>query len=265
VSVLDRFRLVGRTALVTGASKGIGYGVAEALASAGADVVLVARDADRLAAARAKLEADVSARVCDVAADVTTVSGVQAAVERAVATYGRIDVLVNNVGGARAPGFATASLRRLTPEDFDHCFQYNLRSPLLMAQAAVEVMRDRGAGSIVNIGSAVGRPYLSPMKGSSLYAAAKAGLEQLTRYMAIEWAPAIRVNCVASGLVASPASTERVQGELRARVLASMAIDRVGTPEDIAAAVLLLASDAGSWITGATLDVNGGMGLTSLV
>ena len=267
MNILDSFRLDDRVAIVTGGSRGIGFGIASAFASVGAQVVIAARDEAALESARHDI-AGAGGTVLAVTADVTSQTGAAEVAEVAAAAierFGGIDVLVNNVGGARGPGFTTSSLRRMSTEDFDNCFRFNLRSTILMAQETIEPMRARGGGSVVNIGSAIGRPYLSQIRGSSLYASAKAGLIQLTRYMALEWSPDVRVNCIASGLVESPASDERVQGELRANCLSHMASDRIGKPEDIAATALLLASDAGQWITGATYDVNGGMGLRSMI
>lgn len=262
MDVLDAFSLAGRTAVITGASKGIGLAIASMLAAAGADVVIAARGKEVLDAAAERIKRDCGQTAVAVAADASTQEGIQAITQAAITAFGGVDVLVNGIGGSRGPGFKPRYLRNLSVDDFANCFNFNLRSHLLMSQALAPQMIERGGGSIINIGSSIGQAYLSPHNGNSLYASAKAGLIQLTRYMAIEWAPNVRVNCIAPGLVTTDASTERVDSPRQALVVERMAIGRAGRPEDIAGAALLLASDAGSWITGTTVDVNGGMGLT---
>jgi NAD(P)-dependent dehydrogenase (short-subunit alcohol dehydrogenase family) len=258
----DMFSLAGRVAVVTGASKGIGLAIASGLAAQGADVVAAARGEEALGSASERIGRESGRVAVTVTADASTAAGVQAIKDAALQAFGGVDVLVNGIGGSRGPGFKPAYLRNLTDDDFANCFAFNLRSHLLMSRALAPQMIERGGGSIINIGSAIGQAYLSPLNGNALYASAKAGLIQLTRYMAIEWAPAVRVNCVAPGLVTTEASTERVDGSRQSLLVGRMASARLGRPEDIVGAAVLLASDAGSWITGTTIDVNGGMGLT---
>lgn len=259
---VDMFSLADRVAVVTGASKGIGLAIASGLAALGADVVVAARGKDALDSASERIARQSGRAAVTVTADASTADGVQAIKDAALEAFGGVDVLVNGIGGSRGPGFKPAYMRNLTDDDFANCFAFNLRSHLLMSRALAPQMIERGGGSIINIGSAIGQAYLSPLKGNALYASAKAGLIQLTRYMAIEWAPTVRVNCVAPGLVTTEASTERVDGSRQSLLVDRMASARMGRPEDIVGAAMLLASDAGSWITGTTIDVNGGMGLT---
>jgi NAD(P)-dependent dehydrogenase (short-subunit alcohol dehydrogenase family) len=262
VSALDAFSLAGRVAVVTGASKGIGLAIATTLAAAGAEVVVAARGKDGLDAAAERIAAECGKTAVTVAADVSTHEGIDAVEQAALTSFGGADILVNGIGGSRGPGFKARYVRNLSDDDFANCFTFNLRSHLLMSRALVPRMTERGGGSIINIGSAIGQAYLSPLHGNALYASAKAGLIQLTRHLAMEWAPSVRVNCIAPGLVATDASEQRVDSRRQSLLLDRMATGRLGRPEDIAGAALLLASDAGSWITGTTVDVNGGMGLT---
>ena len=262
MSALDAFCLDGRVAVVTGGSKGIGLAIASALAAAGAEVVIAARGKAALEAAAERIENECGRTAVAVVADVSAHHGIDAVAAAALASFGGANILVNGIGGSRGPGFKARYVRNLTDDDFVGCFSFNLRSHLLMSRALAPRMIERGGGSIINIGSAIGQAYLSPLRGNALYASAKAGLIQLTRYLAMEWAPSVRVNCIASGLVATDASEQRVDEAGHALLLDRMATGRLGRPEDIAGAALLLASDAGSWITGTTIDVNGGMGLT---
>jgi NAD(P)-dependent dehydrogenase (short-subunit alcohol dehydrogenase family) len=262
VAALDMFSLVGRVAVVTGGSKGIGLAIASTLAVAGADVVIAARGKAGLDAAAQRIAEQSRGTAVTVAVDVSTRDGVEAVADAALASFDGTDILVNGIGGSRGPGFKARYVHNLTDDDFANCFSFNLRSHLLMSQALAPQMLERGGGSIINVGSSIGQAYLSPLRGNALYASAKAGLIQLTRYLAMEWAPSVRVNCIAPGLVVTDASEQRVDGTRQALLLDRMASGRLGRPEDIAGAALLLASDAGSWITGTTIDVNGGMGLT---
>lgn len=247
-------------ALISGGSQGIGYGIAEGFAAAGASLVVTARSQERLDAACAELRAYGERTVIGVAADASTQAGIERIVGTALAELGRVDVLVNNIGASQTPDFRAAPIAELEAGDFDACFALNLRSPFLMSKAVAPNMIEQGRGAIINISSAAGRPYLLPLHGRALYGPAKAALVEMTRFMAVEWAPTIRVNCIAPGAV----QTKLVDapGDLRDRVIARKALKRRGVPADLVGAALLFASDAGAWITGATLDVNGGLGLT---
>ncbi|MER7847362.1 glucose 1-dehydrogenase [Kitasatospora sp. NPDC096077] len=249
MSVLDRFRLDGRVAVITGASSGLGVAFAVALAEAGADLVLGARRAERLAAVRAAVER-LGRRAVAVRTDVTRPEDCRALVDAAVQDFGRVDILVNNAGisGERP---ATEE----TPEQFREVVDVNLNGCYWMAQAAAPVMPPGGA--IVNVSS-----ILALVTGGlpqAAYSASKAGLLGLTRDLAQQWTPGrgIRVNALAPGLFASPMTDGYADGYLEA-ILPRVLPGRIGRPEELAAALVFLVSDAASYITGSTLTVDGG-------
>ncbi|MBW0114832.1 SDR family NAD(P)-dependent oxidoreductase [Pseudonocardia abyssalis] len=249
--VLDRFRLDGRVAVVTGASSGLGAGFAVALAHAGADLVLAARRADQLAATAAAVEA-VGRRVLAVPTDVTDPDACTALVDAAVAEFGRIDVLINNAG----LGTAVPALKE-SPEQFRRVVAVNLEGAYWMAQSCARVM-GRGS-SIVNISSALG--LIASYAPQAAYAATKAGLIGLTRDLSQQWAGrrGIRVNAIAPGYFASEMTAEIPAEQLSAFVASRSPLGRLGEQQELDSAVVFLASPASSYITGSTLAVDAGM------
>lgn len=249
--VLDRFRLDGRVAVVTGASSGLGAGFAVALAEAGADVALGARRVDRLAETVAAVEA-VGRRAVAVATDVSRVEDCSGLVDAAVAEFGRVDVLVNNAGVGNA-----VPASRETPEEFRGVLDVNLEGAYWMAQACGRVM---GPGSsIVNISS-----VLSLTTGGlpqAAYAASKAGLNGLTIDLAAQWTgrKGIRVNAIAPGFFPTEMTDDLVPGYMQDLVERRVPARRTGRLEECAAAVVFLASDAASYISGVVLPVDGGL------
>jgi len=250
VTVLDRFRLDGRVALVTGASSGLGVACAQALAEAGCDVVLGARRLDRLQETKALVEA-AGRRALVVQTDVTEPEQCAAMVAAAVAEFGRVDVLVNNAGF----GWAKPATRE-TPEEFRKVIDINLNGQYWMAQAFGRATT--GSGSIINISSVLGiRPGALPQAG---YAASKAGLIGLTRDLAAQWTgrKGIRVNAVAPGYFPTEMTDQMDESEA-AMVTMLTPAGRLGEVHEVASAVVFLAGDGASYITGITLPVDGGM------
>jgi 7-alpha-hydroxysteroid dehydrogenase len=253
MGILDRFRCDGLVAVVTGSGQGIGRGIAVGLAEAGADVVVTARRPADLAATAALIEA-AGRRAVIVDGDIRADGMNDRLAEAAVTAFGRLDVWVNNVGGSDEK---TTRLLVDTPaEVWRSQLELNLTAAFLGAQAAAGRMAD--GGCIVNIASGAGMRG-SPRTGP--YAAAKAGLLNLTQTLALELAPRIRVNAVSPGQVPTEAFREvlGMDGDAQLAALAEVTpLGRLGTPEDIAAAVVYLCSPAGAWVTGENLLVAGG-------
>jgi NAD(P)-dependent dehydrogenase (short-subunit alcohol dehydrogenase family) len=250
MTVLDRFRLDDRVAIVTGASSGLGVAFAIALAEAGADLVLAARRVDRLEQTRG-LVLDRGRRAVCVSADVSQPEEANAIVDAALREFGQVDVLVNNAGvGTAVPA------SRETPEQFRRVIDINLNGCYWMAQACGRVMRPGSA--IVNVSSVVG--LVSGGLPQAAYSASKAGLIGLTRDLAVQWTgrKGIRVNTLAPGYFPSEMSDQLPAGYVESG-LARLPAGRVGDPEELAAAVVFLASPAASYVTGTTLVVDGGL------
>ena len=250
MTVLDRFRLDGRVAVVTGASSGLGVAFAQALAEAGADVVLGARRVDRLPETGALVEA-AGRRYAYEQTDVTEPEQCTRLVEKAVAEFGRVDVLINNAG----LGWAKPATRE-TPTEFLRVLDVNLNGAYWMAQAFGRAAKDGGA--IVNVSSVLGlRPGVLPQ---AAYAASKAGLLGLTRDLAQQWTgrKGIRVNALAPGFFPTEMTDEMDASEAEMIKMVTPA-GRLGDPAELAAVGVFLASDAASYITGVTLPVDGGL------
>jgi NAD(P)-dependent dehydrogenase (short-subunit alcohol dehydrogenase family) len=250
MTVTDMFRLDGRVAIVTGASSGLGVAFAQALAEAGADVVLGARRTDRLEETAGLVRAAGRA-VVSVATDVADPDSCQALVDAAVAELGRVDVLLNNAGvGTAVP--ATHE----TPEEFRRVIDVNLNGCYWMAQACGRVMQP--GSSIVNVSSVLGLTTAGLPQAA--YSASKAGLIGLTRDLAQQWTgrKGIRVNALAPGFFASEMTDQYPDGYLEGR-LTRIPAGRKGDPAELAASAVYLASPASGYVTGQTLVVDGGM------
>ncbi|MCW2754321.1 MAG: short-chain dehydrogenase/reductase [Marmoricola sp.] len=233
--------LNGHVVLVTGGSRGIGRGITEAFVAAGATVVTCARS-----------EAEPFPGTTHVTCDVRDPEAVQAMVDGIVATHGRLDVLVNNAGGAPAADAADAS-----PRFHDKIIGLNLNAPLLVSQAANKVMQAQGSGgSIVNITSISAH---RPAPTIAAYAAAKAGLESLTKSLAMEWGPKVRVNAIEVGLCRTEQTDDHYGGDARvAAIEATIPLGRMARPDEVGTVAVFLASELASYVSGASVGCHGG-------
>lgn len=259
-----------RVALVTGSSQGIGKHTALALAGKGARVVLNARSLDKLDEAAEEI-AGLGGQAVKVAGDVSTETVARKMVQAAMETWGRVDILVNNAGSGRARSGQYVPYTELSGEDWIYIMEQNLKSAHLCIQAVMPLMLAQKSGSIINVSSVAGHTCEPGPAGEKLlapieptYVAAKAGLNGLTRQLAKDLAPSgVRVNCVAPGVILSSQRLEvfweSKSEEQRQKVLRTIPLGRTGNPREVAGAITFLASDEASYITGVTLDVNGGM------
>ncbi len=255
--ILDRFRLDGKVAVVTGSSHGIGRACALAFAEAGADLVVSGRDAGDVEAVAAEIAA-LGRRVVAAPADVMDDDALVGLVDRAVAELGRLDIAVNNAGGTppRAAMDTSAGF-------MERAFRFNAVQPFLLAKAAAQAMVDTaGEGAILNVSS---RSSQQVVPGFTAYGTAKAALNKITTSLAVEWAPRVRVNALSVGAVATRAlDVVMTDDGMRTALEAGTPMGRAGDPEDIAAAALWLCSPAGAWITGKIVEVDGGAETTVL-
>jgi NAD(P)-dependent dehydrogenase (short-subunit alcohol dehydrogenase family) len=245
------FDLTGKVALVTGASSGLGVRFAEVLAGNGAALALVARRTDRLAGVQARIE-QAGGRAVAVEADVRDRAAMRAAFDAAERAFGTITILVNNAGVAhagRAVDLAEEEWRRVLSTDLDAVFYWS-------QEAARRMLAAGKGGAIVNIASVLG---FGVAKGVIAYATAKAGVIQLTKALALELAfKGIRVNAIAPGWIVTEMNRDFLSGERGMALKREIPIGRFGEPRDLDGALLLLVSDAGRFVTGATLVVDGG-------
>jgi 7-alpha-hydroxysteroid dehydrogenase len=249
--ILDRFRLDGKVAIVTGAGQGIGAATAIALAEAGADVVCAARTAADIEATADEIRSR-DRHALAVPTDVTDTGQLEHLVARTADHFGHIDVLVNNAGGWMPRPVMQTSERNL-----EAAIRFNITSAFVLTKLVVPHMVEAGSGSVVNISSRAAS-MVQPM--FTAYATAKAGLSMMTRAMAPELAPKVRVNAIEVGGVETAALASVLTDEsVRTRLEANTPMRRVGHPEDIAACVIYLASRASSWVTGKIFEVDGGV------
>jgi NAD(P)-dependent dehydrogenase (short-subunit alcohol dehydrogenase family) len=242
----DPLDMRGRVVLVTGGGRGVGRGISERFLEAGADVVICGRREPE------SLPSHGARRAVFLVADVREPDQVARLVEAATERFGRLDVLVNNAGGSPAAEAATAS-----PGFSEKIIRLNLLAPLQCAQRANAVMQTQAeGGSIINVASVSG---LRPSPGTAAYGAAKAGLLSLTGTLAVEWAPRVRVNAVAAGMIRTElAHLHYGDADAQARVAATVPLGRLGEPRDVGNACLFLASPLASYVSGACLLLHGG-------
>jgi len=242
-----------RIAIVTGAAQGIGFGIAKKLAANGIDVALIDYDQAKLSAAIEQLK-EFGSKVIGISANVSKIDEVQSAITQVMAWGGQIDYLVNNAGIIR-----DKRLLNMTEADWDDVIDVNLKSQFLFCQAAIKEMLPRNFGRIVNISS---RAWLGGF-GQSNYSAAKGGVISLTRSLAIEFASkGITVNAIAPGIIQTPLF-DSFDAAIQSKLKASVPAKRIGTPDDVAYAVMTFLNSDASYLTGQVLYVCGGRSLSS--
>ena len=255
--ILDKFRLDDQVAVVTGAGRGLGAAIAVAFAEVGADVVIASRTQSELDAVAAQIRAT-GRRAHIVVGDLAHPEATAGLAAAAVEEFGRLDIVVNNVGGTMP-----APLLNTSTKDFRDAFTFNVMTAHALTSAAVPLMLEHsGGGSIINITSTMGRVA---GRGFAAYGTAKAALAHYTRLSALDLAPRIRVNAIAPGsILTSALEIVASNDELRDPMEKATPMRRLGDPLDIAAAAVYLASPAGSYLTGKTLEVDGGITFPNL-
>ena len=248
-NVPSLFSLEGQVAIVTGAGKGIGRACAIALAQGGADVALAARTESDLEQVAQAIRA-LGRRAITVACDVNDEAALDRLVQRTVAELDKVTILVNNAGGA-----GPNNPRNMGGADFGGVLTWNVVPAYLLIQKVAAPMREAGGGSVINISSMAAR---LAQKHFSAYGAAKAALNQMTRNLAQDFAPHVRINAIEPGAIRTDALAGYLTPELEASLVRASPMGSLGEPEDIAAAVLYLASPAARWVTGKILAVDGG-------
>jgi len=254
--LLDRFDMTGKVAVVTGGGRGIGAGCARALAEAGADVAIVARTQEQLEQVATEVRG-LGRRALVMAGDVSELATLDELVAATMGEFGRLDVVVNNAGGSMPTPLLDTSVRA-----FEQAFHFNVTTAFALSKAAIPHMLAGDGGSIVNISSAMGRLR---DRGFAAYGTAKAALAHLTRLLAIDCSPRVRVNAIAVGSVATSAlEVVLTDDALRNEMIAKTPMKRLGEVEDIALGALYLASDASSFVTGKVLEIDGGIEAANL-
>jgi 7-alpha-hydroxysteroid dehydrogenase len=251
MTVLDRFRLDGKVAIVTGAGKGIGAAIARAYGEAGADVVVAARTLEDIEQTAEQLRS-MGRRALAVTTDVMEDEQLEHLVASAMEEFGRIDVLVNNAGGSPPkPALATST------REFEQAFRFNVSSAFTLSRIAVpRIVDSAGGGAIVNISSVTGH---QPSAGFAAYGTAKAALSFLTRQLAQDFAPRVRVNAIAVGSTRTEALNTVLTPDVEKGMRKMTPMARLGEVEDVAACALYLASPAASYVSGDIVGVNGGL------
>ena len=252
MSVLDRFRLDGRVALVTGGSRGLGKAMAEALASAGAKVAVSARSLESAEAAAREIAVSTGSTALGLAAEITHGDEVEAMVAHLLDTFGRLDIVVNNAGvNVRGP------IDELSEGDFDRVIATNLKGPWLVCRAAGKAMKERHYGRVINVSSMLAEVSLP---GRTPYASSKGGLTMMTKTLALEWAPFnITVNALCPGPFATEMNLPLINDpKTQATFTSKIPLGRWGDPAELGPAAVFLASEASSFITGTSLFIDGG-------
>lgn len=249
---LDVFSMAGKVSMVTGGGRGIGLGIAKALAGAGSDLALVARTESQILEAADFISKEYGRKVETITANLSELEGIDTIVQQALSRYGRIDVLVNNAGSNIRKPFL-----EVTTEDYDTIMQIQLKSAYFMAQTVAREMAKVGRGKIINLSSLTSKIAVPNI---SIYGAAKGGIFSLTKALALELAPHnINVNAVAPGYVRTHMTEAAFKDKKTTEwMLSRIPLGRFGTPEDIGNAALFLASPASDYLTGEVIFIDGG-------
>jgi NAD(P)-dependent dehydrogenase (short-subunit alcohol dehydrogenase family) len=249
---LEAFSLKGKTAIVTGASRGLGEAIAVSLGEAGANLVLASRDEERLAAVASAI-ASKGTQLITVKADVLRAEDVQTMTDKAIASFGQIDILVNNAGVNVVKPFVD-----LTEEEWDRVIDTNLKGYFLCSRAVGREMIKRKSGCVINNASVFG---LTGFMNLAPYIASKGGVVQLTKALAVEWARFnIRVNCIAPSYIVTEMAKKDIEAnpKILEQNLRKIPLKRAGEPREVGDVVVFLASNAASFVTGETLAIDGG-------
>ena len=249
MNIIDRFTLKDQVAIVTGGGRGIGRAIALTYAQAGADVVCAARTLGDVEAVAEEIRS-MGRRAIAVSCDVTDLPQLGGVVDAALKAFGRITHLVNNAGGS-----GPNDPLKMSADKFEGVFRFNVSSAYELTRLCVPHMRESGGGNVVNITSGAAR-YAQPY--FSAYGTAKAALTQLTRLLAQDFAPAVRVNAIAPGPIMTAALDRALPADMREGMINNTPLKRLGEVEDIAAAALYLATPASAWVTGKVIEVDGG-------
>lgn len=258
MAVLDRFRLNGRTAVITGGSRGLGRAMAQALTEAGSDLVLIGRELESLTVAKQELSL-LGRRVSIVEGDVSTPQGATEACQRVLNLGQPIDILINNVGGRRLD----VATEDFPLDDWQKLIDLNLTSALVCCQQLGKPMLERRRGSIINVTSIAGPIAMKGIRGRH-YETAKAALTALTKSLAVDWADrGVRVNAIAPGVFETAPNKKwfAEKADFKTRFLDHIPMARLGQPEELGPVAVFLASDASSYMTGTTIVVDGGFTL----
>jgi 7-alpha-hydroxysteroid dehydrogenase len=255
MALLDAFRLDGKVAIVTAASRGIGAASAAALAECGADLVIAARTSAALEDLAGRIRS-LGRSAVPVACDLNDLSAYQKLVDAAVAQLGRLDIIINNVGGSAPGPFLNESA-----QSFEAAFHFNVTTAFHLTRLAAPAMLDREGGSVINIASAMG---LLSDRGYAAYGTAKGAMVHMTRLLAADLAPRIRVNAIAPGAIATDSLRGVLNDELERQMIKGTPMRRLGRVEDIALGAVYLASSASSYVTGKVLAIDGGITFPNL-
>lgn len=251
---LMELTLKGNVAIVTGGSQGIGKAISLSLAQCGATVCIADINSNLGEEVAAQIKA-LGQRSMALPVDVTDSGQVTKMAEKTIDNFGHIDILVNNAGGATGPTFSIGRVLKISERDWDDTVALNLKSVFLCTRAVAKSMLEQKRGCIINMASITGQ---FPWAGMPAYSAAKAAVINLTQSLAMEFAPYIRVNAIAPGLIETPRTSKNRRPEQLKQLLSNVPLERMGRPEEVADIAVYLASDVAGWVTGTVIDLTGG-------